>query len=124
MTDTFTLVLPIPSSTLSKNSRAHWRAKHKAFQACKWLAFAAVREQMSTVPEWPGATLHLRWCQIKRGGGTDDDNALSRISGYRDGVAATGIVADDVTIRIGSIEVERVMHKADERVELRFDRRD
>ena len=36
----------------------------------------------------------------------------------------TGIVADDVTIRIGSIEVERVMHKADERVELRFDRRD
>jgi crossover junction endodeoxyribonuclease RusA len=122
MTTTITLTLPLPPMALSKNARVHWRVRARAFKAHKELAFGAMREQFAVVPQWPGATLHIDWFQCWPG--CDDDNALARVAAFRDGVAGSGLVADDRLIRIGSINVERVRTKKEQRVVLRFEKRE
>lgn len=122
MTDTITLTLPLPPMTLSKNARVHWAVRNAAFQKHKKIAFVALREQFPVVPFWPAAVMHLTWYQCAPL--PDSDNALARVAAARDAMEAGGLVSNDKYIAIGSINVVRVRTRKEQRVVLRFERRE
>lgn len=87
------LILPWPSKDLSPNGRVHWARKAKAAKAARY--FAGVMTMAAGWQSWalPDGRLHL-WVEFypptKRL--PDDDNMLTRVKPYRDGIAdALGI---------------------------------
>ncbi len=58
---------------------------------------------------WPGATLDVEWRFA--GPQPDDDGVWGRLASYRDAAQEAGIVADDLTIRMGHLELVRVSRK-------------
>lgn len=70
-------------------------ACHVYWQALKWQRVY-----------WPGSTMHVVWRFA--GKQPDDDGAWGRLAAYRDAAQEAGIVADDLTVRQGTLEFIRV----------------
>jgi hypothetical protein len=105
---TVTIPMSLASMSLSKNGRAHWRVKHRAFQDQKqwcensiWSSLAI--EHWGTVP----ATMDVDW-RYSRGRAPDDDNVWSRVAACRDAFESMCVVLDDQQIRVGTVTFTRV----------------
>lgn len=95
---------------LSKNGRAHWSTRHRAFQDQKDYVYAIYLSEHGwarRIKPWPAATMHIEW-RYSRGRAPDDDNAISRVSACRDAFQAIGLVADDKHIRQGQVQFTKV----------------
>jgi hypothetical protein len=110
-TITVTIPMSLAPMSLSKNGRAHWRVRHRAFQDQKEWVWATVREQQF----WPCppvvlfdiAILDIDW-RYARGRPPDDDNAVARVAAARDAFEDAGVVEDDKDIRIGTVTFTKV----------------
>lgn len=81
------IALPWPDKALSPNGRSHPMAKARAVKAARHYAWAAVLEALAgTKPSWEKADLHWEF-RPKTANVPDDDNALSSVKSYRDGIA-------------------------------------
>lgn len=110
---TVTIMLPHPPSSLSPNSRVHWRTKARDAQRLRRDAFCEVRHAIWEAGDvghpWPAATMDIHWQFAGRQ--PDDDNIVARLKSARDGIADACLVSDDALIRIGIVTLGRVARK-------------
>lgn len=92
-----------PAAVLSPNGRSHWSAKAEAVQTARWAAKLATCDALSREPvAFPAegdvaVELVIHWGKGRRF--LDDDNALSVLKPYLDGVA-DALDRDDRTFRL------------------------
>lgn len=87
------LVLPWPSKDLSPNGRVHWARKAKAAKEARYIAGVLTMGARWQEKALPDGRLHL-WIDFYPPTRRlpDDDNMLTRVKPYRDGIAdALGI---------------------------------
>jgi Holliday junction resolvase RusA-like endonuclease len=92
------LILPMPHRLLSPNARTHWAAKARAVKSArdkgKWAAQKVLHDAGLAPPKWEKAHYKvIFFCRTaaKR----DNDNLMASLKSYRDGIADSGLVADD-----------------------------
>lgn len=105
---TITVAVPVSlcPMSLSKNGRAHWSVRNRAFQAQKEWTYWHIPCAGDDQP-WQHAVMHIDW-QYHTGRPPDDDNVVARLAGARDACELAGIVSDDRHIRIGRVTCTRV----------------
>jgi Holliday junction resolvase RusA-like endonuclease len=91
-----TITLPPPNPILSPNSRSHWATKMRQTRAHRLLAAFKTRSIIGR--EKPHGWLTAR-CQVTAYHTTtrrrDGDNLLNTCKAYFDGIADTGVIAND-----------------------------
>jgi Holliday junction resolvase RusA-like endonuclease len=94
----FRLTLPMPDRKLSPNARTHWAVKARVVKAArdkgKWAAQKVLHDAGIEPPQWSKAHYFVAFfCSTaaKR----DNDNLMASLKSYRDGIADSGLVADD-----------------------------
>lgn len=117
------ITIPIPPATLSKNGRAHWRTKHRAFQEAKDNAYAALCEELGALQVGDAGRLVLDviWRYSNQSHIPDADNIIARLSPAMDAAQFIGLVDNDRDISIGLMTAARC-RKGEERVMIRFRR--
>lgn len=119
-----TVVLPIPSKTLSPNGRKHWRTQRAAVkQAREWgrlAALAALSPCNATRPLWTAANVDLKLVRKDRRGRWDEDNLIASCKSYIDGVVDAGLLANDRGLRWGQVVQEVDKSELRGRIELTF----
>ena len=113
------IVLPLPHKNLSPNARCHWRAKaaatKKARSDASWAALAGIADRNWNQPLWGTATVQATfYFRDKRR--RDRDNMLSSCKAYFDGLADSGLIANDSGLTHLPVKVE--IDKANPRVVL------
>lgn len=110
-----TLELPMPPKVLRPNARASWqarlKAKKKARQECGLLA----RINRPRVP-FKRATLHATFYIRNR---ADDDNLISWLKYYLDGLQDGGVIENDRGLTI--LAPSQVIDRKNQRVVLRIE---
>ena len=114
--------LPLPPMELGKNGRAHYHAKARLYREHRTWATYVIQDALTDVEPWPGAVMDVIW-KYRLGVHPDDDAVWQRVAAYRDGAQDAQLVANDATIRTGTVTFERVP-KGDEGVVLVFTRID
>lgn len=112
---TITVAVPVSlcPMSLSKNGRAHWRVRHRDFQAQKEFVYWTIRRpDTGDDPLWQHAVMHIEW-QYHTGRPPDDDNVVARMAGARDACELAGVVADDRHVRIGRVTYTRLPRGAE-----------
>ena len=94
----------LPSRELSPNWRGHWRGYHKAMQMDKGDMAAYCLHQCGRLPEPLQAVSVKVKVFIKSKRRMDPDNFAARMKGYWDGLVLAGLLADDSTDVIKSVE--------------------
>ena len=97
MSDTITIILPLPSSSLSPNARVHWAQKAVSAKAARMLAFSKTRFTMTMTgarPMWKRARYTATFSFPDRRP-RDLDNLMASLKAYLDGIADAGLVAND-----------------------------
>ena len=116
-----TVTLPLPTQILGPNGRAGWRAKHKAFQAAKTLAYCEFVNLMPNGrPEWPDPISVIAKWYYKFGQPPDIDNAISRLKVYGDSAEAAGVFLNDNQIIRWDVTFVRTTDEP--HIELTFER--
>lgn len=100
------VITPLPPGTLGKNGRAHWAARHAAYQALKQEAYLLLHQQRlalgyDAAPAYPALVMDIVWAQS--GVIADDDQIVARCAAIRDAAETVGLVANDRDIRIGTV---------------------
>ena len=98
--NSLTITLPLPAKELSPNARVHWAVKDRATKAARTTACAVVWEQIGirNKPLWEKATLQPTF-YYKTSAWHDDDNSISSIKAYRDGIADAKVVGNDKDLK-------------------------
>lgn len=90
--------LPLPAKALSPNARCHWGAKSAAVKQARGDArLATISAAIDSKHEWSPlakATMQATFYHRTKAR-RDDDNLNASLKSYRDGIADSGIVADD-----------------------------
>ena len=112
---TVRLQLPLPRDLLpNRRSGAHWGPHAGNIKQWRYWAMMATADHTMRREwggRWPAARLDIEWrCAGKQ---PDDDNIIAACKPIRDGIADTGIVADDTHITTGTVRIVRVT-RADE----------
>lgn len=91
-----TITLPLPASKLSPNARTHWAEKAKLTKASRKAAYFAALEALNLrkPPGWLKARLEVR-AFFKTERGRDADNFMASLKSVCDGIADSGIIAND-----------------------------
>lgn len=101
---TIRIVLPYPPSELSPNARCHWAAKAKKIkkyrQDARLFALEMTKGEKGIFVR-PLMRLAF-YAKDKRSGFKDGDNAIGAFKAGRDGIADSGMVADDSVFDIAS----------------------
>ena len=100
MPDVLTVVVGVPSRTLSVNSRCHWGVKARATKRARVEAWAATQVAMYEANEkggWKEATaeVHIYYRQNRK---RDKDNCLASLKATFDGIVDAGLLKDDNAI--------------------------
>lgn len=110
------ITLPLPNKNLSPNARCHWRVKAKATKRARADAcIAGYCECRGSRPRWSSATVQATFffrSKIRR----DRDNLLASLKAVFDGLADSGLIANDSGLTHLPVKIE--IDKADPRVEL------
>lgn len=109
------IILPIPSATLSPNSRVHWTKLAKAKKEHRAIAFR-VASNLDTSGKLKRYRLHFFWKDKRR---RDRDNASAMCKAYLDGIA-DAFKQDDSEWLFDGVRFE--LDKKNPRVEVRFDK--
>jgi hypothetical protein len=110
-TQSISIDLPLPPSSLSPNGRSNYYAKNRDAQQMKMLGRNATNHHADPSWPWPSASAQIIWHHSGRA--PDDDNAIASCKSIRDGIAEAGIVTDDRHIRTAGVQFVKV-RKADE----------
>jgi len=118
MTNTITVVCPLPPKELSPNARCHWRVKHVHSsdyrRACRFATVHVLTRKLRENVEWSHSTLQATFFYPDRRR-RDRDNSAAMLKYAYDGIAeALGV--DDYGFRPQMPEVE--VDKEDPRVEI------
>ena len=97
--------LPWPDRKLSPNARCHWAVKSKCTKQHRALACITARQQCGTPPKWKSAYYWVKCTLGPKMKTPDEDNLLSSLKAYRDGLQDAGIVVNDRGLRIGGAVV-------------------
>jgi len=97
--------LPWPDRKLSPNARCHWAVKSKCTKQHRALACIAARQQCGTPPRWKSAYYSVICTLGPKMKTPDEDNLLSSLKAYRDGLQDAGVVVNDRGLRIGGAVV-------------------
>ncbi len=117
-----TITIPLPDRVLSPNGRAHWGRIARAKKHARELAYYLALQAGSAGERWEAADLVATfWHRTKRT--RDRDNALASLKAHIDGIVAAGLLKNDSGVFPQPVEFV-VKKCCEERVELRFTRRD
>ena len=100
--NSITITLPVPHKYLSPNSQGRSinfaRGKSRVKKAAKANAFvAALNASKSIRPMWKRATIQVTlYCRTPSGLRMDDDNLIASLKCHADGIAAAGIIENDI----------------------------
>lgn len=98
MAEALTVVVSIPSRTLSPNARpAHWAVKFKATKKARVEAWAAAQVAMyeaNVKGGWKDATCSVVW-HARTNRRRDKDNCLASLKAVFDGLVDAGLLHDD-----------------------------
>lgn len=94
--NSITIVLPLPTRKLSPNARVHWREKAALTKASRKVAHLASLEALKNrrPPGWLKAKMEVR-AFFKMNRSRDADNFMASLKSSCDGIADSGIVAND-----------------------------
>jgi len=96
--NSITISLPLPPKSLSPNARCHWAVKardtRKCREAARWWTFAALK---GDCPHWRRSTFRATFYHTTNRR-RDDDNLIASLKPYRDGIADSGLLDDDVGV--------------------------
>lgn len=117
----FSITLPVPDYSLSKNGRLNPWERNTLYQGHKRIATAEINRQLNSGHDtYHGPViLEVRWYAAKPPY-PDSDNATERLAAYRDAAESTGLIGNDV-----QIEETHITFRVDAerpRVELVFER--
>lgn len=94
----FRLILPMPDRKLSPNARTHWAVKARLTKAArdkgKWATQKVLHDAGMAPPKWQKAHYSVTFYQ-RTNARADNDNRMASLKAYRDGIADSGLVADD-----------------------------
>jgi len=110
-----TIEMAHPPRCLSPNGRAHWGQKAKEGKAFRTFARYKFNKARLDQTVWTRARMTITWYH-KTSRFPDSDNVIGSCKWIRDGIADTGIVANDRDIT--DIRVLFVKDKARPRVEI------
>ena len=117
-----TIEIPLPPRALSPNARVHWSKKSAAAKMMRNLAtnaclLAQNEERWTDMPGWETAGLSATfYFKDRRGASSDRDNLISSLKSAVDGIADSGLLADDHGVEWQS--VVRAVDKSNPRVVL------
>lgn len=91
-----TIALPIPNRVLSPNTRSHWAVKARHTKQYRTLAnlTAVAALKGKRPPGWTTATTTIK-AYYKQHRQRDADNLLASLKSAFDGIADSGIIAND-----------------------------
>ena len=94
--ESITITLPLPSRKLSPNARVHWAEKAKLTRAARKVAHLAALEALNLrrPPGWLKARLEVK-AFFKTNRSRDADNFMASLKSVCDGIADSGIIAND-----------------------------
>ena len=94
ISESITLVLPLPHYCLSPNARTHWTMKAGVTKKARRLAREAVEaEEVCTAP-WSRVKAHEAFF-YGTNRNRDERNAVAMLKAYYDGVVDAGLIIDD-----------------------------
>lgn len=90
------ITLPIPARKLSPNARVHWAEKAKLTKASRKVAHLASLHALNLrrPPGWIKAKLEVK-AFFKTNRSRDADNFMASLKSVCDGIADSGIIAND-----------------------------
>jgi len=94
-----TITLPLPVRKLSPNARVHWAEKAKLVRASRKVAHLAALEALNLrkPPGWLKAKMEIR-AFFKTRNFPDPDNLTASMKSSIDGIADSGIIANDKSL--------------------------
>jgi len=97
--DQITIILPLPVRKLSPNARVHWAEKAKLVRASRKVASLAALEALNLrrPPGWLKAKMEIR-AFFKTMNFCDPDNFIASLKSSIDGIADSGIIANDKSL--------------------------
>jgi Holliday junction resolvase RusA-like endonuclease len=97
--DSITITFPMPDSKLSLNSRIHWAVRQKLARHARSTARIASLAALAgrKPPGWVKARYDLK-AYFKTAAFPDPDNLTTRLKSSLDGIADSGIIADDKSL--------------------------
>lgn len=118
MSESVTIVLPLPDRKLSPNARLHYMAKANIVRAHRERGFAYARMEYGINDWcWPSAELHPTF-YFKTRARRDRDNCAAMLKSYIDGICDAGLVSNDRFVVPYPPKME--YDKENPRVELQF----